>query len=230
MEGKTKEKNIEEKNVEEKKLEEKNIKGIKEKKRRRRRNLNNAASSKQKVNKNKNKDYEEKIKKIIEDENIQKVIRPKYNLILNFFDQLNNYVYLILFFAIIIALVGDKKVFPFIILILMILAIIVKTIVDYKSFKYTIYLLYKDKIVQNNIYLRRKKVLRYEDLKDIKYGNFDNSFAGSIFNLNSILFVSNKTRILNNKNIKIPNQPNDEEYREEIVRTIDIKYLEEFFK
>lgn len=188
---------------------------------------NKNTNIKKKTNKNLNKIN---LKDFEKDENVKKIIKPKYNLIINFFNEINNYMYLILLFAFLIIIFGDQKVIPYIMAILMIISIIVKIIIDYKSFNNTVYILYGDKIVQKNFFLNKEKQLHYENLKDVKYGNYNNAFANILFNVNDIVFISKKRNIFKKEDIKIPNQPNGKEYRSEIVQTIDTKYVKQILE
>lgn len=184
-----------------------------------------------KISKNTNKNSNKiNLKDFEKDENVKKIIKPKYNLIINFFNEINNYMYLILLFAFLIIIFGDQKVIPYIMAVLMIIAIIAKSIIDYKSFNNTVYILYGDKIIQKNFLLNREKTLDYENLKDVKYGNYNNAFANTLFNVNDIVFISKKTNMFKKENIKIPNQPNGKEYRSEIVQTIDTKYVKQILE
>lgn len=194
-------------------------------------NLNENIDKKRRKNINKNSNSSKiNLKDFEKDENVKKIIKPKYNLIINFFNELNNYMYLILLFAFLIIIFGNYKVIPYILAVLMILSIIAKTIIDYKSFNNTVYILYGDKILQKNFFLNKEKKLEYENLKDVKYGNYNNAFANILFNVNDIVFISKKTNMFKKENIKIPNQPNGKEYRSEIVQSIDKKYVKQIIE
>lgn len=176
---------------------------------------------------NKRQSIDEQIKSFYEDENILKVIKPKYNFILKFYEEVNKNGTILLIFLLLILSTGENKALSGLVVLLMFITFIFKAVINYKVFNSTVYLLYKDKIVRKNLYFNKEKVLNYEDLKDIRYGAINNSFIKTIMNVRDMYFIHKKTILFNFRNIKIPNQPDDLNYREEIIRTVDPKYLEE---
>lgn len=183
------------------------------------------------INEKKTKNiYENRIKRFEKDKNIKLIIRTKYNFVLKFFNELNNNVMILLFFMLLIGLTGDNRGLGIFIFFLMIVAFILKGIIDYKMFKYTVYLLYEDKIKKVNVFFNKEKVLHYKNLKDIRYGNLGNNFAGELFGLQNVLIKSNNRRVLFSKDIIIENIPKKDKMVEEIVNTINPKYIEKLYK
>lgn len=178
--------------------------------------------SKQSVKKD---NLEKQIKAFYEDKEVRKIIKPKYNFLLKFYDELNINITIVFIFMILIIFTGDNKVLSGLVVLFMFLTLLLKAIVDYKIFEHTIYLLYKDKIVRKNMYFNKDKVLKYDNLKDIRYGSISNSFIKTIMNIKDIQFIHKNSFLFKFKDIKIPNQPDDAEYRDEIIKTVDPKYL-----
>lgn len=173
---------------------------------------------------------EQKIKEFEKDPNIKLVIRTKYNFILKFFNELNINITFLIIFLCIIAVTGENKTLGVIIFVLMLMFFVFKAIYGYKSFKYTVYLLYKNKIKKVNLYNKREKILYYEDLKDIRFGNLNNGFGEELFGLENIIFKSKKRNLIFSKDIMIENVSKKDELIEKVVQSIDRKYTERILR
>lgn len=169
-------------------------------------------------------EYEKKRKE--KDDKILKIIKPVYHPIMSFLNRFENNILLALLLMIgIYNFLPKTNISIFFSCLIAIIVIIIKNIINKNIFNSTIYVIYKDKIVEEKYYIKKKKyTLKYMELKDIR---IENEFKNTLTGLTNINYLPKKTNILDfsKRKISIPNIKNNEKDIHEIIEYIDRSIL-----